>query len=45
MRQRIKAQTSPLDPLLLDLSKRYVDEDDLSRRLTVLFEVKARGGE
>ena len=36
-RQRIRAQTSPLDPLLLDLSKRYVDEADLDRILKHLF--------
>ena len=38
-RQRIRAQTSPLDPLLLDLSKRYVDDTDLDKRLRKLFQV------
>ena len=41
MRQRIRAQTSPLDPLLLDLSKRYVDDTDLDNRLHTLFHVTA----
>ncbi len=46
-RQRGRAVSNPLDPLLLRLSEDFSDEADLDRRLRELFRVSAawmRGG-
>ncbi len=37
--QRAKQLTNPLDPLLLRLSKDFIDEADLTRRIRELFKV------
>ncbi len=38
--QRTKQLSNPLDPLLLRLSKDFVDEEDLTKRLRELFKVR-----
>ncbi len=40
-RQRGRAVSNPLDPLLLRLSEDFSDEADLDRRLRELFRVRA----
>ncbi len=42
-KQRDKQFRNPLDPLLLRLSKDYIDESDLSARLWELFKVRGQG--